>query len=557
MLQAYADDERVLGAVSDALEGFPARIGLLDHSRARRLHDSGIAGTTLRYPFGFPMARWLARRFPRHVDVEWKGFTASDRLREALGLLVHPMEEEAFSEFGLDWRHWLQLAKGGRSLTDVQFLVALFEHAPLTADARDSLFESLALPITWNLHGPGASRTLARLPGSRPSVRRRRPLVARAARNPTEVGREIARPLASLRRAPRGLGARIIDAARAALALRGRELHGISYANPDDVLVADAGRGLRIALIGVLPDHRLPLESFFGYLILQNGVPIGYGGAWHLFGTLEFGVNIFETFRRGESAFVTTQALRVFHHALRMRAIVLQPFQIGHGNPEALESGAFHFYYRIGFRPQDPDVARLAEREQARITRNPRYRTPLTTLERLAAAEMLLTVSTGGRPPARRVRAVQLAALVTDRIARNFGGDRDAAARWASTRVARALDVPRSPRWPPDERRSFERLSLLAASIPDLERWGASDRSRLVRALRAKGGRSEVPYVRLLDGHRRFRESLERLVDSLSRGSVNDRGTRRAAGPPPRRAPASRPRARPRSGGLPAAGRRA
>jgi hypothetical protein len=304
----------------------------------------------------------------------------------------------------------------------------------------------------------------------------------------------------------------MIDAARSALAVRLRELHGISYANPDDVLLADPGRGLRIALIGVLPKHRLPLESFFGYLILQNGAPVGYGGAWHLFGTLEFGINIFETFRRGESAHITTQVLRVFHHALRVRAVVLQPFQIGHGNPEAIVSGAFHFYYRLGFRPRDPDVSRLAEREQAKIAQNASYRTPLRTLERLAESEMSLSVSRGERAPGRRIRARELAGLATEHIARNFQGDRDAAANWASARVVRALDVPGYARWAPDERRSFDQLSLLAALIPDLHAWGASDKSRLARTLRAKGGRSEVPYVRLLDGHRRFRESLETRV---------------------------------------------
>jgi hypothetical protein len=301
------------------------------------------------------------------------------------------------------------------------------------------------------------------------------------------------------------------------LAVRCRELHGISYANPDDVLVGDPGRGLRIALIGVLPGHRLPLESFFGYLIMQNGVPIGYGGAWHLFGTLEFGVNIFETFRQGESAFVTTQVLRVFHHAFRIRAVVLQPFQIGQGNPEAIESAAFHFYYRLGFRPHDLDASRLAEREQARITENASYRTPVTTLERLAGAEMFLSVAAGDRQPARRIRARQLAALVTDHVARNFRGDRDAAARWATARVVQVLGVPGYARWPPDERRSLDQLSLLPALIPDLDEWGASDKSRLVRVLRAKGRRSEVPYVRLLDGHRRFRESLGALVAASER----------------------------------------
>lgn len=523
-LQAYPDDGQLLAAVNHALDEFPARVGQLDRSAVHQLHDSGIAGTLLRYPFGFPMARWLARRFPGQVDVTWERFAKREQLREVAGLLVHPMEEESFSEFGLEWKHWLRLAKSGRRQTDLQFLVELFERAALPPDVRDTLFEGLALPIRWTLHGPGGSRTLTRLPASRPFFRRGRPLRAWTARSPDDVAQEIRRPLSSLRRAPRALATVIIDAARCGAAVRLRELYGISYANPDDVLVADAGQGLQIALIGVLPNHRLPLESFFGYLVLHNGVPVGYGGAWQLFETLEFGTYIFKTFRQGESTFITTQVLRVFHHALRMRAVVLQPFQIGHGNPEALESGAFHFYYRIGFRPYDPRLSRLAGQERARVLENASYRTPRATLRRLAEAEMFLAVTVGHPPPGRRLRARQLAALVTEHLALNFDGDRNAASRWASARVVRALGVTGHSRWPAGQRRSFDQLSLLVGLIPDLEEWGTSDKSRLVRVLRAKGGRRQLSYVRLLDGHRRLRESLAALVAGCPAASTDPAG---------------------------------
>jgi hypothetical protein len=527
-LQAYPDDATVLAAVTRALDGFPARVGGLGRAAREALHDSGVADTTLDYPFGFPMARWLARRFPRHVGVVWRSRAGVDRVREALSLLVHPMEEEAFGEFGLEWQDWLQLAKIDRRFTDLELLVGLFETAAMPSDARDWLFERLALPIAWTLHGVGASRTLARLPCSHPFFRRGQPLARQTAMTAIDVTREITRSLPSLRRAPRDLAERIIDAARGALATRLRELHGISYANPDDVLVADPGRGLRVALIGVLPEQRLPLESFYGYLILQNGVPIGYGGAWHLFRTLEFGVNIFETFRPGESTRPVVQVLRTFYQALGMHTVVLQPFQIGHGNPEALESGAFHFYYRIGFRPRDPRAVRLTRQEQERIALSAAYRSPPTVLKQLARAEMSLAISTGAELPERRITARQLAALATARIAGSFGGDRDAATRWASTRVARALNVRGYGSWPAGQRRAFQQLSLIAALIPDLSDWSAADKIRLGRALRAKGGPSEVPYVRLLDGHRRLQKSLRALLATdpwLRRGQRPARGS--------------------------------
>src|SRR5689334_14957712 len=64
-LQAHPDDAKVLELVDRALERFPARVDRLGPAARRKLHDSGVAGSTLDYPFGFPMARWLAARFPR------------------------------------------------------------------------------------------------------------------------------------------------------------------------------------------------------------------------------------------------------------------------------------------------------------------------------------------------------------------------------------------------------------------------------------------------------------------------------------------------------------
>src|SRR5262249_30756504 len=66
-LQAYPDDARVLELVDKALEGFASRVARLGPS-ARRLHDSGIGGATLDYPFGYPMARWLPQRLPPAPD---------------------------------------------------------------------------------------------------------------------------------------------------------------------------------------------------------------------------------------------------------------------------------------------------------------------------------------------------------------------------------------------------------------------------------------------------------------------------------------------------------
>src|SRR6266849_4193663 len=505
-LQAYPDAATLLALVDRTLEAFGARVERLGAAR-QRLHDSGIAGTTLDYPFGFPMARWLVSRFSSEAEIAWTRFADEDRLDETLSLLATPAEGDAFSEGGMGWRQWLRVAKGGRRLTDMQLLLEVFERTGLPTETRDWLFESLALPILWRPRGAGASRTLARLPWRR--VFFHTGGLDRSARNLVEALR---RPSPPLTRAPRALAEALIEAARVAMATRQRELHAFSYPNPDDGLTADAGRGLTLAFIGILPDCRLPLEGYYGFLALKIGVPVSYGGGWELFGTLDFAVNVFASFRQGESAYLATQLLRAYRQIFGMRTIVVDRYQLGHESTEALRSGSFYFYHRLGFRPRDPAVVSTLAQERAKIVADPAYRSPIPALKRLAAAEVFLTLPGGHPAPERRLRATDVSALVARYIAREFRGDRARAARDSAQRVARALGAQGHARWPAAERRAFERMSLVAALVPDLSRWSPVDRRGLVSVMRAKGSGREMDYARRLDGHHHLLRSLEGLA---------------------------------------------
>lgn len=503
-LRAYPDDAEVLAAVRRALAAFPARVARLGRAARGRLADSGIAGTSLEYPFGFPMARWLVSRFPRDVEVAWRGFDGGDRLEETLALLVADQEDEAFSEGGVGWRRWLALAKGGRRVGDLQLLVELFRRARLPAGARDLVFDTLGLPIRWRLRGAAPSRTAAALAWARPFFHG-----AGLTRTGVDFVAEARRPLAPLRRADRPLAEALIEAARAALATRTRELFAFSYPNPEDVLIAEPGRGLRIALIGLAPEWRLPFQAYYAFFVLKNGVPISYGGAWGMFGRIELGLNIFESFRPGESVLVFAQILRAYRQVFRVHTVIVDRYQLGYENVEALRSGAFYFYDRLGFRPLDPEARRVAGAEHEKIARDRAYRTPLGVLARLARGDVALHLAP---PPVRPLGAGAVATLVTERLAREFGGDRYHALREDTPRVARVLGAGRRGSWPPAERRAFERLVPVVALVPDLERWSVADRARLVEVIRAKGGPSERAYVRALDGHRRLRRTLEALV---------------------------------------------
>src|SRR3990170_4637244 len=199
-LQAYPDDPEVLLLVDRALQAFPARTARLRPVAVRGLHDSGIANAPLDYPFGYPMARWLATRFSRDCEVAWDRFHEAERLDETLSLLASPAEGDAFSEGGMGWRRWLRVAKGGRRMTDLHLLLERFERTGLPEETRDWLYENLALSVVWTPGGVDASRTLARTPPGRVFFHEE----GLERRGGSLVG-ALARPLPSLRRAPKPL----------------------------------------------------------------------------------------------------------------------------------------------------------------------------------------------------------------------------------------------------------------------------------------------------------------------------------------------------------------
>jgi hypothetical protein len=125
-------------------------------------------------------------------------------------------------------------------------------------------------------------------------------------------------------------------------------------------------------------------------MYFKNGVPIGYVEVlWPRQpngGRMEVGFNLYYTFRQGETAWLYARLLKLYRERYRVTSFLVDPYQLGHENEEAIESGSFWFYYKLGFRPESAEVARLAERELQKIAVRPGYRTSPGTLRKLAAS---------------------------------------------------------------------------------------------------------------------------------------------------------------------------
>jgi hypothetical protein len=498
-LRAYPDDAELLQFVEDALREFGARVQTVRATGRpnviEELEETGVARTTIYCPLSFPAARWLTTRFADEVEIDWDDAESEERLGAILPFLVGLADEEALVEMGVSYRAWLASAKGNDARSDLGWMLDRLERAPIEATARRALYDGLRLRIRWDLRETSASRTLAKVPLARvffhrgPLVRYRGPL-----------SRLLPGPRVAVGLASSGESIALLDAARASVAVRYREIHGFNFADPADVLVADVGRGVRIAWFGLLPEHRLPLRAHYGYLLLKNGVPMGYGDASLLCDWAEVAFNIFETFRPGESAFVFVRLLAFLHQHFHIRTFHLGRYQIGYDNDEAIQSGAFWFYYKLGFRSKRADLRRLSTDERRRIARDPTYRSSRQTLEQLCQDGMVVSV---GRRLDPRNHAFDVQ-RVGCRAALDSGGP-------IASEVARSLGMTRWRTWPQRERLAFERLAPVLGAISDLPDWSVRERGALVDVIRAKGGPREADYLRRMQAHVRLRDSLLRL----------------------------------------------
>jgi len=472
-------------------------------ARARaRLANTGVAWTPTTIAFGYDIVRWLVREHPGHAEIDSfdpSGAPLPALLRHALPAL----EFELLAAEGATSEDFLARASEGHRGSRLGWLVREIDRLPCTEYVREQLFDALGLYVTITPGATALSRTFVRGLALR-TFFHRAPL-SRVV-DPQAI---LDHPLGPPQRLGRAEASHLLDAGRAMLACLGRETDALAAAAPDGVEYHALGRGIAIALYPMRPGRRLPLDSHVGFMLFKNAVPVAYGGGWPFFSTAKIGVNIFEPYRGAESALLFCQVLRVYRQRFGIAHFVAEPSQFGAGNREGLESGAFWFYYRLGFRPVTPGVATLAAVEYAKIANDRRYRAPLAVLRRFTRSDIELQLADA--PAAAPCDAAELSRAVTAWINGRFHGDRAAAVAFAWRRSTRALGVRNAPRWPARERAALLAFCPLLAMIPGLADWPARDKARLVALVRAKGG-NEYRYFERLRSHARFASALRALA---------------------------------------------
>jgi hypothetical protein len=466
---------------------------------------SGIAGTTIEQNFTYEVASWLFARRGDQLRAEWDEEVQSRRLGAILPRFVPLLEDDALVEADTPYLKWLREAAGG-SERDFAWLMRRFENLSLSQAEKTELFDALDLNLRWELSDSSASRTLSRRPVAEIFCHEA-PLLRR---NQVSLADEFAAPRAPMRKLSAREGEEILDMVREALTVRGRELYGTTRGDATSVWQSDVGRGVSIFLWGLPPPRRLPLRGYHAGFTLKNGVPINYIEGISLFAWMEVGFNTFYAYRDGETAWIYSRVLKLLHQLTGVTCISVYPYQLGQDNEEAIQSGAFWFYRKLGFRPGRPELLALTRKEEKRMTADAGYRVSKRNLRKLAAGHVFFELNErqSGLWDSFSTRNIGLA--VQRRMAEAFDGDAKRMRSATASATAEALGT-RLWGWNELELRAFENISLVLAMAPDVRKWSKQERRAALDVIRAKASADEVTYLRLMQRHLPMRDAFLRV----------------------------------------------
>lgn len=419
---AYPANRSIHDRASDEFRRI--KIGLDENRKmALQLSNSGLPGVPVTGSFSHHLVKDLFTHDPDSVNLH-----SIDGEPEAIiQLLNHSLsgiEKEMLSEEKLPWKKWLPLF-GGRSKTEqLSFLLRQTQRSYHSIEQRESVFACLKLFVTLN---PGYDITrFTRTTDPQQStyyyprglMRSFKKELFRSPENPFH-------PVAVSAAEKKAL----VSIARATLYPLCKETDPFTFASINETEYFTGPHGTGIALYYMLPEKKLALESYCGYLLFRNNIPVAYGGGWLLGQQCRFGLNILPAFRGGESFFIAQSLLQLYATHFNVQAFIIEPFQLGKGNPDGIRSGAFWFYYRMGFRPVQKELARLANIEFGKLRSGKTSRTAIAELKKLSQSVMCT-----GNKEVKLIHINTLSDAVSDYLKNHFQNDRELAEKMTTKR---------------------------------------------------------------------------------------------------------------------------
>lgn len=480
---AYPENNTLLSMAQNEMVRLASAIKKLPKKEKNRLERSGLPFTQNQGAYSLSLVKWLLTEFGEQItlySLDETGIHPKEVLKHALP----DMEFDLAANEYLSALKWLEKACGSSNKNVMlSRMVYYIEHLNCADLIKDQLFESLKAYIAITPNDKTFSKAFGAIKIPQ-NYYHTNGLLKRF--NESEL---INKKLPSAKVLSEKEKTDIIQKARIALLLLNRETDPITYCSNQGLVYYELEHGLSIALFSMLPERRLPIDSYIGFMMFKNGHPMAYGGGWLFAKRSLIGVNIFESFRGGESAFVFCQLLRTYRQNFDATYFEVEPYQFGKNNPEGIKSGAFWFYYRFGFRPLDEDLRNLAEQEHQKIQSIKGYRSSVETLKLFTNSNLGVDFGVKNKP----LDVSIISQYITDKINSAFAGDRKAAKKFCLNTLKTELGIDHT-KVSNQEKIGIQKLSFFFGLCIDSKKLNTTSKTKLKNMLLEKS-KSEFKYI--------------------------------------------------------------
>ncbi|MBL0355921.1 MAG: hypothetical protein IPP72_03120 [Chitinophagaceae bacterium] len=493
-LKAYPDNKEILQAAVSGLEqihSFTKKIMAGQHYKMQQaLSGTGMAGTLLVAQYSYPITKWLAGKFP--VATSFHSAAGDDAAGAAILRHLLPQIEYYYAtqqKYSLQKR--LEYIAGKNNT--LQNIIDIFEQSTAGEKAGELLFDQLKIYTAWVLNDPSFNRSFM---SSIPQAF----FYHKTLEKKNNMAAVLSQPCPKAERLSAAQKEYLLDVAKASLAFYYRETEPVTLASADEAEFFICSRGISIALYGMKPARRLSIESYIGYMVFKNNTPVAYGGGWMFGDRCKIGLNIYPPFRKGESALIFSEVLRLYHQRFHQQLFIVKPYQYGKGNKEGLQSAAFWFYYKLGFRPMDKKIERVAETEF-----NSNKKSSIAMLKFFTTSDLALQVTpllTTDLDPE------NISRKITEMIVKNFNGNRQLAIRTCRTALEKILNIEPDKKPDLNYTTHFQHFSLLLSLLPNLANWNAKDKKLMLEIIACKAN-NEKRYIQKVQQHKRFIQELK------------------------------------------------
>jgi len=391
----------------------------------QRLQNSGIPGSAVTGCFSHYLTKLFFQQDPGLISL-FSVDGDKDLVMQTINGSLAATEREMLGEEKMNWNNWIRLFGGRTKKEQFRFLLRQTEQLTRNTDLRESLFAGFKLFTRLQL---GERPLYFSSPGSI-FVHTNR--LMRAGVDGTMDIKPVFKQLPLTKEEKLEL----VGIAQKSIYPFFKETDPFTYASVHETEYFTGPRGTGFALFYLLPQKKLSLECYCGYLAFKNNIPVAYGGGWLLGKQCRFGLNILPPFRGGESMLIAQYLVGLYAAHFRVDSFIVEPFQLGKGNKEGIQSSAFWFYYRLGFRPMQSALAEFAAAEYQKIRSDKRYRCPLPVLKKLSSAVMR---SGSMDTPCLDINIISRA--LTGHLKNKFGNDREIAARSLKVKAGHEPDL--------------------------------------------------------------------------------------------------------------------